>query len=208
MALSSTQFYQGKMKAADPLAELRLPVARAALDAQPEALQAILDPDHPLVWVDTRGSERHRQNKVEAAALVTVLAAILDGLLTAREAPRPFDPAKAAEEIGIITPFRAQMQLIRRIIAERLPRYKDQLEVDTVERFQGREKEIMLMSLVTAGRASTFIANPRRLNVSLTRARTKLILFADLATQRETSALLRALGEQTQTKVVSAPEGL
>jgi DNA replication ATP-dependent helicase Dna2 len=51
-----------------------------------------------------------------------------------------------------------------------------QIEVDTVERFQGRQKEVMLLSLVVSA-WSDFVMDDRRLNVAFTRARSKLIVF-------------------------------
>ena len=57
-----------------------------------------------------------------------------------------------------------------------MPAVHDRIEVDTVERFQGREKDAMLVSLV-AREWSDFVMDRRRLNVTLTRARSKVIVF-------------------------------
>jgi superfamily I DNA and/or RNA helicase len=116
-------------------------------------------------------------------------------LLTWRRGAPAFDPQEAPRQIGIISPFRAQVQLLREQVAARFPRVAAQIEIDTVERFQGREKEIIMVSFVTAGRTSAFLANHRRLNVTLTRARSKLILLGDLYTLQNTSPLLRDLIE-------------
>jgi DNA replication ATP-dependent helicase Dna2 len=92
------------------------------------------------------------------------------------------------EEIGVIAPFRAQVSAIRQRL-ERLPRSgqlgETRVTVDTVDRFQGGERRVMLMSF--GGRAHTqtrglaFLADPNRLNVALTRAQRKLILIGDRA---------------------------
>jgi DNA replication ATP-dependent helicase Dna2 len=76
------------------------------------------------------------------------------------------------------------------------------IDVDTVERYQGSERDTIIVSLVKTDHAGTFLADHRRLNVTLTRARRKLILFGN----REClvmSPLFRTLIEQDETTVVS-----
>ncbi len=207
VAFSSRAFYGGRMRAAPAVAGLRLPVDRAALAERPPLIRQILDPDSPLVLVNIQGRELMRQNEPEARMILAVLRELLsDDLLMARDDPPAFNPFHAASEIGIIAPFRAQVQLLRRIVTEALGEWSEQIEIDTVERFQGREKEIMLVSFVAAGRTSAFIASPRRINVTLTRARTKLIVFGDLEALARTSSLFRALVEQPESKVVDGPD--
>ncbi len=79
--------------------------------------------------------------------------------------------------MGVISPFRNQCYLLRSALAERLGEsIASRIEVDTVERFQGREKEVMLVSLVVST-WSDFVMDDRRLNVAFTRARSKLVVF-------------------------------
>jgi DNA replication ATP-dependent helicase Dna2 len=95
----------------------------------------------------------------------------------------------APGEVGVVAPYRAQVALIRRQIAlvEAAQGSVAGVTVDTVDRFQGGEREVMVLSL-TGGRSTAahaghadFLADPRRLNVALTRARSKLIVVGDLA---------------------------
>ena len=73
--------------------------------------------------------------------------------------------------IGVVSPFRAQVALIRRLLQDVA------VTVDTVERFQGGERDIMILSLVRA-ESSDFVFDERRFNVAITRARRKLIFVA------------------------------
>jgi predicted DNA helicase len=84
-----------------------------------------------------------------------------------------------AEDLAVITPYRAHAQLLR----ERLAGFAG-LEVDTVDAFQGREKEAVLLSLVRSNTEQQlgFLEDLRRLNVALTRPRRHLFVVGDSAT--------------------------
>ena len=78
----------------------------------------------------------------------------------------------------MIAPYAAQVRFIRDQCSI------EHLEVDTVDGFQGREKEAVLMTMVRSTRDGEigFLADARRMNVALTRARRKLIVLGDSAT--------------------------
>ncbi len=83
-----------------------------------------------------------------------------------------------ASEIAVITPYSAQVRLLRE-------RFKQlEVEIDSVDGFQGREKEAVIVSLVRSNRENEigFLEDVRRMNVALTRARRKLIVIGDSAT--------------------------
>ncbi|MFL5865176.1 MAG: C-terminal helicase domain-containing protein, partial [Solirubrobacteraceae bacterium] len=84
----------------------------------------------------------------------------------------------AAEQIGVITPYAAQVRRLRELLS--VPG----LEVDSVDGFQGREKEAVVLSLVRSNAEGDigFLADVRRTNVALTRARRKLLVVGDSAT--------------------------
>jgi len=71
----------------------------------------------------------------------------------------------------VVSPFRAQVVLLRQMLAG------SRVTVDTVERFQGGERDIMILSFVRS-RGTGFVFDDRRLNVAITRARRKLVLVA------------------------------
>jgi superfamily I DNA and/or RNA helicase len=81
-------------------------------------------------------------------------------------------------DIAVITPYAAQARLLR----ERIDAAG--LEIDTVDGFQGREKEVIVISMVRSNPEGEvgFLANERRMNVALTRARRKLLVVGDSAT--------------------------
>ncbi|KAJ3555412.1 hypothetical protein NM688_g2589 [Phlebia brevispora] len=90
----------------------------------------------------------------------------------------------ADSEIGVITPYHAQSRRIRMI----LKAVADEVKVGSVEEFQGQERRVILISTVRSSRDFVsfdlrhtlgFVANPRRLNVAVTRAKSLLIIVGD-----------------------------
>ena len=84
----------------------------------------------------------------------------------------------AARDIGVIAPYSAQVQLLRTLLDD------DELEIDTVDAFQGREKEAILVCLTRSNETGElgFTSDVRRMNVALTRARRRLFVVGDSAT--------------------------
>jgi superfamily I DNA and/or RNA helicase len=188
MALPNRAFYGGALEAA-PEVRTRLLELELPADATRSAwLDAAVRPDEPLVLVDVAGGADGRRNEREAA-LVAETAATLR-----RAGLRP-------EQLGVVTPYRAQAALIRRRLASN-PEL-GAIPVDTVERFQGDERDAILVSLVGA-RPTGHLAHPNRLNVTLTRARRKLVVFGDVA-GLSADPLLAELARQAETTVVRAP---
>jgi predicted DNA helicase len=81
-------------------------------------------------------------------------------------------------DVAVISPYAAQVRLLRERLSD--PR----IEVDSVDGFQGREKEVVLISLVRSNREGQigFLSDHRRMNVAITRARCRLVLVGDSAT--------------------------
>ena len=86
------------------------------------------------------------------------------------------------KDIGIITPYAGQVRAIRNSMSERL----DDVEVRTVDGYQGREKEVIIFSCVRSNPEKNvgFLSESRRLNVALTRAKRGLIVIGDPDTLR------------------------
>jgi superfamily I DNA and/or RNA helicase len=122
----------------------------------------------PLAFVDVPGREqsgRHgasKLNRAEAAYIAATARAVLTDL--------------PAADLGIISPYAAQVSEIRKALRQQGVR---DVEVRTVDGFQGREKEVILLSAVRANRrqALGFLSDERRLNVALTRARRGLLVM-------------------------------
>lgn len=89
-------------------------------------------------------------------------------------------------DFGIISPYRAQVQLLRSLIRrdDKLRPLRSQIMVNTVDAFQGQERDVMLVSLVRANEEGQigFLSDYRRMNVAITRARFKLIILGSVST--------------------------
>lgn len=166
-AWPSTSFYGGRLRAAGPNRERKL-VLKERLDADP--FDAVLRAPASAVYVPTRDPSARSRNPQEAQLVASLCAAAIEGGL----APR---------EIGIVTPFRAHGRTVRRALAERLGWHTARAIVaDTVERMQGQERELVILSLATGNlrflaAIAGFFFQPERLNVSVTRAMTKLVIL-------------------------------
>lgn len=176
----SQEFYGGALFADGPA---RTATLRLRLDPT-DPLAPALDPLRALVWVDV--PEPGSQGKVSET----------QALFTRRIAQTLVSGGVAPERIGVIAPFRAQVAALRRRL-----RAADlgAVMVDTVDRFQGAEREVIIYSFGGAshiadlrGRGLDFLADRRRLNVALTRAQRKLIILGDRQAL-ERSPLLRQL---------------
>ena len=113
---------------------------------------------------DENATDSNRDEAIEVVSLIK--SAILGGLQT--------------DQVAVITPFRRQVKLIRTLLKE-LPEAADVI-VDTVERLQGKDVEMIVISLCSSsaeyiGSMTPFILNRNRLNVMISRAKSKVILF-------------------------------
>jgi superfamily I DNA and/or RNA helicase len=89
-------------------------------------------------------------------------------------------------DVGIISPYRAQVQYLKRLIKKRafFKPFRHLISVNTVDGFQGQERDVILISLVRANDAGQigFLRDLRRMNVAITRARMKLFILGDAPT--------------------------
>lgn len=150
--------------------------------------RGILDYDSAMEWIDTSdmdckeefvGESFGRINKTEARLTLAVLEQYFERIGKQRILDERID-------VGIISPYRAQVQYLRRLIAgsEFFKPYRGRLSANTVDGFQGQERDIILISLVRANDEGQigFLRDLRRMNVAITRARMKLIIIGDVAT--------------------------
>ncbi|MFW6071616.1 MAG: IGHMBP2 family helicase [Candidatus Bipolaricaulota bacterium] len=203
MEFSNEEFYGGRLKA--DASVVRHTLNDLGVDAGPrdsvdEKLSQALNPEEPVVFLDTgetEGKERQRpgsnsrENETEARLVSLLVTPLLDKL----------DP----REIGIISPYDDQVDLLNSQIG------KENLEIKTVDGFQGREKEVIIISFVRSNPENQlgFLTDVRRLNVSLTRARRKLIMVGDsgtLASHRTYNNLMEYV--RTQGTFLAVPSGL
>lgn len=166
MTFSSREFYAGKLEADAAVA------AHLAKDL-PEVYDDELT-RHPVHFVDTVGLDygeswdemmESRYNKGEAALAEKLARELMRG-------------GMVPEQIAVLSPYLAQVRRLRKTLAD------SGVEVGTVDAFQGREKEAVILSLVRSNEKGEvgFLSDTRRLNVALTRARRLLIVLGDSAT--------------------------
>ena len=139
----------------------------------------MLDPAHPVVFVDV-------PEELGAAGKASTLQAYVAStlMLALRRA------GTAPGDLGVIAPYRAQVAAIRQRLAAES---EETILVDTVDRFQGGERKVILFSFGgEAPRGMQFLSDPHRLNVALTRAQRKLILLGNRR-RLEQDPLLRKL---------------
>ncbi|MGE5294811.1 MAG: C-terminal helicase domain-containing protein, partial [Solirubrobacterales bacterium] len=101
-----------------------------------------------------------------------------EAALVCRKVHGLLDCGVAPADIAVIAPYAAQVRLLREQLA--VPG----LEIDSVDGFQGREKEAVVMSLVRSNPQGEigFLQDVRRMNVAMTRARRRLLIVGDSAT--------------------------
>jgi len=170
-AWPSKSFYDGRLRPAGPNRERKLVLQDSpAQDPELEPFDAVLRDPASAVFIPTTDPTARSRNLQDAERVASLCAAAIAGGL-------------APHEIGVVTPFRAQGRTIRRALAERLGWHTAQgIVADTVERMQGQERELVILSLATGNlrflaAIAGFFFQPERLNVSVTRAMTKLVII-------------------------------
>jgi superfamily I DNA and/or RNA helicase len=176
MRFSSNYFYHGQVESA------------------PEVkYRSILDMDVPMTWIDTSqfdlpltsfkeefvGESFGRINKAEAELTLLALQNYFEKIGKQRLLDERID-------VGIISPYRAQVQYLRRLLMKReyFKPFRRLISVNTVDGFQGQERDIIVISLVRSNDEGQigFLRDLRRMNVAITRARMKVIILGDRST--------------------------
>ena len=186
MRFSSDWFYHGKVQSAPQI-----------------KYRSILDYDHAITWIDTSdkeptdtieegedlnfkeqfvGESFGRINKAEAELTLLTLAEYFTKIGKQRVIDERID-------VGIISPYRAQVQYLKRLIKkyEFFKPYRRLISVNTVDGFQGQERDVILISLVRSNDEGQigFLKDLRRMNVAMTRARMKLIILGNKETMTQ-----------------------
>ena len=171
MRFSSNWFYDGELEAAPEIRH-----------------RGILDWDTPVTWIDTSdmdfkeefvGETFGRINKEEAHLLLKELEAYILRIGGSRILEERID-------FGLISPYKAQVQYLRGKIkgSATLRPYRSLITVNTVDGFQGQERDVIFISLVRANEEGQigFLNDLRRMNVAITRARMKLVILGEAST--------------------------
>lgn len=199
MEFSSNWFYEGRLVADKNIAE-----------------RTIIPLDSPLVWKDTSklGFEE-QQNPLSQSRLNSSEALLL--VKTLRDYCRQMGIERIINEridFGIISPYKSQVQLLRKLIKQSkfLKPILPSITVNTVDGFQGQERDVILISMVRGndeGRIG-FLNDLRRMNVAITRSRMKLIILGDTATLSKTKFYRQLINHITERglMIVEEPEEL
>ena len=150
--------------------------------------RSILDFDTPIVWVNTEGTDSGEEfvgesfgriNKAEATLSIEELKRYIEKIGKERLLEERID-------FGLISPYKAQVQYLRQLIRKDafFKPFRHLITINTVDGFQGQERDVILISLVRANEDGQigFLNDLRRMNVAITRARMKLIILGDAPT--------------------------
>lgn len=168
-------FYSGRLQAAQGNAGRRL----AFPQASPEDFREVLAPETPLVRVELEHRAARRSSRDEADVATHLLVALKRSGI-------------GLSSVAVVVPFRRQARQIRRSLKARTEiQLCDLTEcvIDTVERMQGQEREVVIVSMTASEpdylrMVLKFLLQPQRLNVAVTRARSKTILLASAEIDR------------------------
>ena len=187
MKFSSDWFYHGQVESDDSVKH-----------------RSVLDLEHPIQWIDGNemlqqvneelkdeeklkidfteqfiGENHGRINKAEAELVLSTLNNYINKIGKERFLAERLD-------VGIISPYKVQTQYLRQQIRKReeFRPFRQVISVNTVDGFQGQERDIIIISLVRSNDNGQigFLSDLSRMNVAMTRARMKLIIFGDKAT--------------------------
>jgi len=208
MALSNTLIYDGRLKCGTPAVASRsitIPNMAAlkqhhhtsltSYSADPRKicmapnrttcwLRDLLDPSVKACFVNTDPLLPLSRENLESGSRVTnhceatLTAQLVESLITVGVPPT---------EIGVITLYRSQLALIKQSL-----RHRSGVEMHTADKFQGRDKEVVVLSLVRSNDGQVvgeLLRDWRRVNVALTRARTKLLVLGSKGTLVGTDVL-------------------
>ena len=166
---SSKEFYGNKLKAAASVAQWKLFPA-----------------DRPLLFIDTAGCGYEEvlegtgiSNPEEAAFLLEQVGRYVQEL-------KKLHAVEAFPSLAVISPYRHQVEVLKEgVLADAfLQEIGPALSVNTIDSFQGQERDAVFISLTRSNADNTigFLAEVRRMNVAMTRARKKLVVIGDSAT--------------------------
>uniref|UniRef100_A0A8C7HVB1 DNA replication ATP-dependent helicase/nuclease n=1 Tax=Oncorhynchus kisutch TaxID=8019 RepID=A0A8C7HVB1_ONCKI len=209
MSLSNTLMYGGRLECGSERtasAMLTLPSqgsVQRELElslGRPEDLawvQAALEPLNPVCFLDTTQvpaletvDQRGISNQTEAALVHGIVSLLLKA-------------GCRASDIGVIAPYRQQLKVISCLLAG--PAFST-VEVNTVDKYQGRDKSVIIVSFVRShpeGNLGELLKDWRRLNVAITRAKHKLLMVGSAPTLRRYAPLEKLLNHLTQESMIS-----
>jgi ATP-dependent RNA/DNA helicase IGHMBP2 len=168
MTLPSLAFYDGRLVAHPAVASHRIDDIEGV---RPDPVR-----DSPIVFIDAAGAGWFDEKRMPDGSTLNREFA----RRTAIEVRRIVERGVTPQDIGVITPYDAQVGLLRAELADLAVAG---LDISSIDGFQGREKEVIVLDLVRSNEDGDigFLADLRRINVAWTRARRQLVLIGDSA---------------------------
>jgi uncharacterized protein len=175
----SDTYYDGRLTSHESTA-----VQRVIVPALPEL------PAAGTVLIDVEHDGNRASSTEEVAAIRLLVDQLLDG---GRVVPHPDEPERAIEpgDLIVVAPYNAQRRLLQDALG-------DEIRVGTVDRFQGREAPIAIVSMTASSREDLprgleFLLDPHRMNVAISRARALAVVVASPALRATSATSLREM---------------
>jgi len=186
MGYSSAVFYEQRLKAHTSVADHRLFPA-----------------DRPMLFVDTAGCGFEEKTDGVSTSNPEEAAFLFKHLTQFTHEIKAQDPAGELPRVAVISPYRQQVELLKEQLLHSplLQLYGDRISVNTIDSFQGQERDIVYIGMTRSNLESKigFLSDIRRMNVAMTRARKKLVIVGDSATLSQSpfyAGLIRYAEEQ------------
>ncbi|KAI9369873.1 P-loop containing nucleoside triphosphate hydrolase protein [Aspergillus egyptiacus] len=187
MRFPSDELYESKLIAAES-------VKSRLLKDLPYEVEETDDTKEPVVFWDTQGGDFPEKAEDEDVAKKESLLGEsksneMEALVVARHVDRLVQAGVRPGDIAVITPYNGQLAVLSQMLREKYPG----LELGSVDGFQGREKEAVVVSLVrsNSGQEVGFLGEKRRLNVAMTRPKRHLCVCGDSETISKGSGFLK-----------------
>ena len=213
MNLSNELVYGGQLRCGTPeiaSSVLQLP-SWPSTDNHSAWIKDVLAPTSPVVFIDTdtvSAAEDRSGDALHNVAEASIVAELVGRLIELGIS------SQLADIVGIISPYRSQLQVIRAALQRQLQGHAslqaDRVEVNTIDRYQGRDKDCIILSLVRSNRSQAvgdLLKDWRRINVAITRAKTKMIFVGSASTLRGSAVfdlLITSLARQGQIQSMPA----
>ncbi|WP_018249299.1 IGHMBP2 family helicase [Orenia marismortui] len=174
MNFASQEFYNQKLVAARDIKDINIHQLELNFSEGNSPTERSLSCKEAVVFLDTKGMEAPENYKKGSSSIYNRMEAELSVETINHIISAGLDKS----ELAVISPYKDQVDLIKGLSK------REGIEISTIDAFQGREKEIIILSLVRSNNKAKigFLRDIRRLNVSLTRAKRKLIIIGDSST--------------------------
>ncbi|KAG7817540.1 hypothetical protein KL928_003439 [Ogataea angusta] len=188
MSFFSDALYDGKLIAHSSVENIKLSDLPYVKSPQEDNVA------EEVIWYDTQGGDFPEADSAEDDSAGLQASRYNDGecLVVLKHVRSLVEDHNVKQgDIGIISPYSAQVSNLRRLLREETEHPLPDIEISTVDGFQGREKEVIILSLVRSNDSHDvgFLNDHRRMNVSISRAKRQLCVVGDMETISESNVV-------------------